>query len=91
MKRIKKLAKIIVVSAIPAIMWASFALYALIQNNNQGEAFDTTTGEFRYIYLLKVFSLSFIVIFTPVFAVFIILWLSSFLVDKIIGIKNSKE
>ena len=63
----------------------------MIQHNSQGEAFDPVSGTFNYIHISKFFCLNFIVIFSFVFSVFMLMWLSSFLVDKIIGIKNSRE
>jgi hypothetical protein len=68
MERAKKLAASIISAAIPALIVASLTIYALILNNNQGEAFDTTTGLFRYWYLSKIFLISFNAIFLPVLA-----------------------
>jgi hypothetical protein len=66
MTRAKKIAALIAASAIPAFLAAALALYALIQNNNQGEAFDTMTGVYKYSYLLTVFVICFNAIFFPI-------------------------
>ncbi len=91
MKRAKKLTALIISAVIPATIVSSLTIYALIQNNNQGESFNTITGEFEYIYLFKVFSLSFIVIFLPVFSLLMFLWLIFFDNDRISGKKKSKK
>ena len=66
MKRAKKIAALAFASSIPAILAASAAIYALIQNNNQGEAFDTITGAYRYCYLLNNFAIIFGIVFFAV-------------------------
>lgn len=35
----------------------------MIENNNQGELFDTITGEYEFGYLLKIFALCFVSVF----------------------------
>jgi hypothetical protein len=92
MKRVKKkFGSMIAISTFPAIMWASFSIYALAQNNNQGEAFDPITGVVRYRYIFKLFVLDFLVIFIAVFVLLMIARLTTFLFDAIFGEEPPKE
>ena len=79
------------VSAVPATVVASLSVYALIENNNQGEAFNTVTGDVDYFYLVALFSISFIVIFLAFFFILLAARLISFLFDAIFGKEPPKE
>ena len=63
MKLAKKVATIIAVSAVPAIIVAAFFTYYMIHHNSQGQSFDTVNEKYNYIHILKFFSLNFIILF----------------------------
>ena len=82
MMRAKKIILLLGFSAIPAIFAASTAIYGLIYDNSQGEAFDTLTGIYRYDYLLKIFCIIFGVIFFTMFLAISAILLGIFLIEK---------
>lgn len=82
MKRAQKITLLFVFSAIPAIFAASTAVYALIYDNNQGEAFDTVTGLYRHSYLLKIFCITFGAIFFAILAFLSAILLAISILDK---------
>ena len=78
----EKIAVLTFSCAIPAIFGAFVTLYALIQNNNQGEVFDTMTGDYRYWYLSDIFAISFGVIFFVIFSLMVTFLLAISFVRK---------
>lgn len=91
MKLVKNISSIITVSAIPGMIVAIFFTYAMIQHNSQGEAFDTINEKYDYVYIVKFFSLNFIIIFSAVFLLLVIARLISFLFDAIFGEEPPEE
>lgn len=91
MIKFNRLKSMIAISAVPATVAASLSVYALIENNNQGEAFNTVTGDVEYIYLLTTFLIGFIVIFVPVFLILAFGRLISLLFNLIFPEDTPKE
>ena len=81
----KLINKIIVSIAAPAILAsavASFVIYTIIQDNSQGEAFDTASGIYEYWYLSKVFAIVFGEIFFLILLIVGAIYLVTFLFNK---------
>lgn len=60
---------IVISSFVLSCLFAVFMLYAITDNNNQGEIYDTVTGAVDFPYVAKIFAIFFAVAYTVMVAI----------------------
>ena len=63
----------------------------MIQHNSQGEAFDTVNEKYEFIYIIKFFSLNFLIVFALSFSIIVMARSIHLLFNRIVPEEPPKD